>query len=60
MFDNALRSGNDDNDQFQDGEVPANLKTGEGSRDARRRIERLRDLQRLRELVDDPDFDDLD
>lgn len=28
--------------------------------DARRRIERLRELRRLRELLDDPSFNDLD
>jgi hypothetical protein len=28
--------------------------------DARRRIERLRELRRLRELLDDPYFDELD
>lgn len=29
------------------------------SLDVRRRIERMRELKRLRELLDDPEFDDL-
>ena len=32
---------------------------GTANLEARRRIERIRELIRLRELLDDPDFDDL-
>ncbi len=41
---------------------PLNLDDARGSAPnlaVRRRIERMRELKRLRELLDDPDFDDL-
>ncbi len=39
--------------------LPQDVRGSSINLDARRRIEHLRELKRLRELLDDPDFDDL-
>ena len=43
-----------------DGGISADTLGDKAAWDARRRIERLRELRRLRELLDDPEFNDLD
>jgi hypothetical protein len=49
-----------DSDNYIDEAQPAKSVSDQVAWDARRRIERLRELRRLRELLDDPYFDELD
>jgi hypothetical protein len=60
MFESESRCGDDINERFLDGGPEIDSIADKSAWDARRRIERLRELRRLRELLDDPDFDDLD
>lgn len=55
-----IRSGDDTGEQVLDGRISADTTGDRAAWDARRRIERLRELRRLRELLDDPGFSDLD
>jgi hypothetical protein len=50
------------NEQVPEDRVSTNSRVKDASCDAgaRRRIERLRELQQLRDLLDDPEFDDRD
>jgi hypothetical protein len=50
----------DNGDNLLDGGDAIDLMRDRAAWDARRRIERLRELRRLRELLDDPEFNDLD
>jgi len=47
-------------EQFPEDRVRTSANGNDTSLSARRRIERLRELQHLRDLLDDPEFDDLD
>ena len=47
-------------EQFSEDGACTNTKGGDESFTARRKIERLRELRRLRVLLDDPEIDDLD
>jgi hypothetical protein len=60
MLETESRCCDDTSDQFVDGGIPADTLSDKAAWDARRRIERLRELRRLRELLDDPEFNDLD
>lgn len=60
MLEIDTRCVDDSNERFIDN---ANVMDAIGDKaawDARRRIERLRELRRLRDLLDDPEFNDLD
>jgi len=60
MLDTESRCCDDTSEQFLDAGVSADAMGDKAAWDARRRIERLRELRRLRELLDDPEFNDLD
>lgn len=60
MLETESRCCDDTSDQFVDGGISADTLGDKAAWDARRRIERLRELRRLRELLDDPEFNDLD
>ena len=59
MLETDVRGSDETNEQFIDNEGALAL-TDKSAWDARRRIERLRELRRLRELLDDPEFNALD
>jgi hypothetical protein len=48
------------NEQFREDQASTNAWDNDASLGARRKIERLRELKHLRDLLDDPEFDDLD
>jgi hypothetical protein len=60
MLDTDTRSGDDGSDRFVEATAPIDVIGDKAAWDARRRIERLRELRRLRELLDDPNFNELD
>ena len=60
MLETDARCCDENSEVFMDGRSSADSMSDKAAWDARRRIERLRELRRLRELLDDPDFNDLD
>jgi hypothetical protein len=60
MLDTDARSGDDGSERFADRTPPVDAMADKAAWDARRRIERLRELRRLRELLDDPSFNELE
>jgi hypothetical protein len=60
MLDADMRSGDEGNERFLEGTSPVDAMGDKAAWDARRRIERLRELRRLRELLDDPGFNELE
>jgi len=60
MLESESRSCDESYEQFPEGRVFGDARGVGSPCDARRRIERLRELRHLRELLDDPEFDDLD
>lgn len=60
MLETDARGVEDGNERFADMGDAGGALGDKAAWDARRRIERLRELRRLRELLDDPEFNDLD
>jgi hypothetical protein len=60
MLETDTRCCDDNSEVFLDGGRVVEPLGDKAAWDARRRIERLRELRRLRELLDDPEFNDLD
>lgn len=60
MLESDVRGAEESNERFLDIRGPEDALGDRASWDARRRIERLRELRRLRELLDDPEFNELD
>jgi len=60
MLESDVRGSDDSNERFVDMMAPEDALGDRASWDARRRIERLRELRRLRELLGDPEFNELD
>jgi hypothetical protein len=60
MLDADTRSVDEGNEPFVEAVCPVDAMGDKAAWDARRRIERLRELRRLRELLDDPSFNELD
>lgn len=60
MLETDVRSADEGNERFPDMGDAVRALGDKAAWDARRRIERLRELRRLRELLDDPSFNDLD
>jgi hypothetical protein len=60
MLDTDTRSGDEGSERFVESAPPVDALGDKAAWDARRRIERLRELRRLRELLDDPSFNELD
>jgi hypothetical protein len=60
MLDTDTRSGDDGNERLVEATPPVDAMGDKAAWDARRRIERLRELRRLRELLDEPSFNELD
>lgn len=59
MFETESRDVDESVEPFPIVSRPAGDKPDASNLAVRRRIERLRELHRLRQLLDDPDFDDL-
>jgi hypothetical protein len=60
MLEADARACEDGNERFLESTGPGDAVGDKAAWDARRRIERLRELRRLRELLDDPSFNELD
>ncbi|MEY6432493.1 hypothetical protein ABC977_08760 [Thioalkalicoccus limnaeus] len=59
MFETESRDMDESVEPFSIVSRPSGDKPDSSNLAIRRRIERLRELHRLRQLLDDPDFDDL-
>jgi hypothetical protein len=60
MFKGEPGWSSETNEQFREHQDSTNAWDNDASFAARRKIERLRELKQLRDLLDDPEFDDLD
>jgi hypothetical protein len=60
MLETDTRCCDDNSEVFLDGGRAVEPLGDKAAWDARRRIERLRELRRLRQLLDDPEFNELD
>lgn len=60
MYEPESRGGEEANEAYLEDSMPLYPVGDKGALDARRRIERLRELRHLRMLLNDPEFDDFD
>jgi hypothetical protein len=60
MLETDTRCCDDNSEVLLDGGRDADVLSDKAAWDARRRIERLRELRRLRDLLGDPEFNELD